>query len=189
MLKCYILNVFNLFDVVTLQPQGFQSYVFLQALYGMEAFMMQIQDCVEPWMGFCEKKSLNSLRFSLTRETDTKNSWAILQNFNSWMIKLTVIKKEAIWNLAVWQNCSFGQFYHSITELFCFKFLSSEKISENWEIFFTKSQPKCCMIEFCSIGDGKWPLVTKSSGLWASSANWATMGRLMLWTPALCEQK
>ena len=47
--KSYLLNVFNLFDVVTLQPQGFQSYVFFQALYGMEAFMMQIQDCVESW--------------------------------------------------------------------------------------------------------------------------------------------
>ena len=134
-------------------------------------------------MGFCKKKSLR-----LFFLWDTKNSQSCLENFNSWMIKVTVIKKEAIWNLAVWQNWSFGQFYHSIIQL-CFQFLSSEKISENWEIFFTKSQPKCCMIEFCSIGDGKWPLLTKSSGLWASSANWATMGRLMLWTPALCEQK
>ena len=32
------------------------------------------------------------------------------------MIKLTVIKKEATWNLAVWQNWSFGQFYHSKIE-------------------------------------------------------------------------
>ena len=39
--------------------------------------------------GFCEKNYLNYLRFSLMRETDTKQSGVILQHFDSWMIKLT----------------------------------------------------------------------------------------------------
>ena len=37
----------------------------------------------------CFRFSLISLRFSLKRETDRQKSWAILQNFNSWMIKVT----------------------------------------------------------------------------------------------------
>ena len=33
-------------------------------------------------LGFCEKKTLNSFRFSLVKETVPKKSLAILQNFN-----------------------------------------------------------------------------------------------------------
>ena len=87
-------------------------------------------------MGFCKKKSP---RFCLLRETDTKSSQSSLHYFNSWMIKLTVIKKEAIWNLAVWQNWSFGQFYRSIIKLFCFQFLSSEKTSRELRDFFSQN--------------------------------------------------
>ena len=36
--------------------------------------------------------------------------------FNFWMIKFTVIPKEAIWHLAIWQNWCFGQFYPSKIE-------------------------------------------------------------------------
>ena len=37
----------------------------------------------------CFILSLISLRFSFTRETDRQKNWAVLQKFNSWMIKLT----------------------------------------------------------------------------------------------------
>ena len=138
--KSYLLNVFNFFDVVTFQPQGFQSYVLLQALYGMEAFMMQIQDCVEPWMGFCEKKNLSILSDFLSRE---KNSWAILQNFNSWMIKLTKQPNCQVSNGFFFIKCIHSRIKVSklLSFLVC-QFLSWEKIWKIWENFlFTKSKP------------------------------------------------
>ena len=39
------------------------------------------------------------------------SSFSILQNFNFWMIKFTVITKKTTWHLAIWQNWCFGQFY------------------------------------------------------------------------------
>ena len=64
----------------------------------------------------CLKFSLYPLRFSLTRETDTKmtkvKSWAIFI-FNSWTIKLT---KTPILYLQVTYNCSaFGGFCVSVS--------------------------------------------------------------------------
>ena len=36
--------------------------------------------------------------------------------FNFWLIEFAVIPKKAILQLAIWQNCYFGQFYHSQIE-------------------------------------------------------------------------
>ena len=39
------------------------------------------------------------------------SSFSILQNFNFWMTKFTVIPKKTIWHLAIWKNWCFGQFF------------------------------------------------------------------------------
>ena len=54
-------------------------------------------------LGFCEKEILSILSYFLSREKLThKKSWAILQNFNLWMIKFQLYKKNilALGNLA-----------------------------------------------------------------------------------------
>ena len=72
----------------------------------------------EIWAGFFSKNnSLDPLRFSLARETDTIEIWAILENFNSWMIKLAFIRtKIEIRHLVIWLDWSCGQFYYKSIE-------------------------------------------------------------------------
>ena len=89
------------------------------------------------------------LLFSLTRETDTKKSWAILQNFNSWMINFSVtIQKEAFWCLAIRQNWRFGQFYHSKMKFLqnCWLHLCQLLAVGSWIKWFISSWEKnnCC---------------------------------------------
>ena len=77
------------------------------------------------------------------------SSFSILQNFNFWMIKFTVIPKKTIWHLAIWQNWCFGLFYHSkICHIEKFKFFSvflvrskSEKIES---IHFAENSGLSC---------------------------------------------
>ena len=79
------------------------------------------------------------------------SSFPILQNFNFWMIKFTVIPKKTIWHMAIWQNWCFGEFYHSTIEVLKFfklllakantflcQFLSRRKLCENGRFIFQK---------------------------------------------------
>ena len=66
-----------------------------------------------PWdigLVFVFKFPLYSLRFPLTRETDTNISRSIVNNL--------YYSKIAIWHLPIWQNWCFSQFYHSKIEVF-----------------------------------------------------------------------
>ena len=87
-------------------------------------------------LGFYEKKSHNSLRCSLT---DTQKSWAILQNFNSWTMKCTVIQKTSHL-AAILENCCLVIFINFLQNWSAFfrQFLSWEKIWQNWEKCFHK---------------------------------------------------
>ena len=78
----------------------------------------------------------------LTKETDAQKSWAILQNFKSWLIKLTINKFCQItkYQMFFLHNC---KSYHSRLEVlqnssafFCLSFSGERKIWENWEGFF-----------------------------------------------------
>ena len=80
----------------------------------------------------CFEFPFNLLKFSLTKKTDTKNSWATLLNFNSWMITFTVVhtvvqkKNLALGNLAklvLWSILSFKNWL-----LFLFYFLHWQKM-------------------------------------------------------------
>ena len=55
--------------------------------------------------------------FLSTEKLTHKKSWAILKNFNSWIIKFTVIQKNPIWHMAIWQSWCYGQFKCSKIEV------------------------------------------------------------------------
>ena len=72
--------------------------------------------CSRSWclrFGFCEKKISQFFQIFSHERNWPKKSWAILQNFISWMITFKFFKTEAIWHLLICQNWCFGQFYYS----------------------------------------------------------------------------
>ena len=72
------------------------------------------------------------------------SSFSILQNFNFWMIKYTVITKKTIWHLPIWQNWCFGQFYLQDWKVNIFLSFSGERwIWEDWgNSFCRKIRPQ-----------------------------------------------
>ena len=93
------------------------------------------KNCPAPWddygrkilrwtrFGFCEK-NLSIFSDFLSRKKLTQKTWAILQNFNSWMIKLTKIQILPNSKIEILKNYS--------AFVVC-RFLLWRKIWENWE--------------------------------------------------------
>ena len=75
------------------------------------------------------------LDLPLTRDTDTKTIWAILQNFNSWMMKFIVEQKKPFgtgqfgkFEVLFFKNWSFSKLF-----FLQFSFSRERKIWEDWE--------------------------------------------------------
>ena len=85
---------------------------------------------------FWKKNSLISSNFRCTRETETEKKLSHLAKLQFLNDIIYSYRKEAIWNLAIWQNWCFGHFFIVIS-LVWWKFKENERIS-----FFRKSGPK-----------------------------------------------
>ena len=102
-----------------------------------------------------KRNSSNTLRFSLTRETDTQKRWVILQNFNSLMINLHSLIAALI-KLPWWKMLSFSFLYNNfffVTLQYVISFLMTchrhkcliSPWGQSWERVFHKHS----CIQFC----------------------------------------
>ena len=90
-----------------------------------------------------KRHSLNSLIFSLTRETDTQEKLSNFEKLQSLNDKIPVLQKKLF---AIWQNWCFGHFYHLGIEVlqnfsasFCLSFSHEKKIWGNERIYFSEN--------------------------------------------------